>query len=84
VSEYWNGTFTVLSVQITEEQFYKMKAQIEHDQINGDHTYQASNDPYDIESLLTFYISCSMAIVHVMLNRLLLLLVLIFHLLFLL
>ncbi|RKP07058.1 hypothetical protein THASP1DRAFT_31126 [Thamnocephalis sphaerospora] len=40
VSEYWNGSYTVLSMQITEEQFYKMKAQIEHDQVNGDHTYQ--------------------------------------------
>jgi hypothetical protein len=42
VSEYWNGPFTSLSVEITKEQFEKMKAQIEHDQINGDHTYQVS------------------------------------------
>ncbi|RKP27601.1 hypothetical protein SYNPS1DRAFT_20910 [Syncephalis pseudoplumigaleata] len=42
VSEYWNGPCTSLSVEVTKEQFERMKAQIEHDQINGDHTYQAS------------------------------------------
>ncbi|KAI9597767.1 hypothetical protein BDF19DRAFT_434363 [Syncephalis fuscata] len=40
VSEYWNGPFTALSVEITQEQFEQMKMKIEHDQMNGDHTYQ--------------------------------------------
>lgn len=40
VSEFWNGTYTTLSIEITKEHFELMKRRIEHDQKNGEHTYQ--------------------------------------------
>ncbi|KAL1918238.1 uncharacterized protein VTP21DRAFT_3504 [Calcarisporiella thermophila] len=40
ISEFWRGPYTVVSFEITERQFIKMKRQVEWDQMHREHTYQ--------------------------------------------
>ncbi|CAG8535287.1 8163_t:CDS:10 [Paraglomus brasilianum] len=40
VSEFWRGNYTVLAVEITAEEFEKIKLKVEGDQRDKEHTYQ--------------------------------------------